>query len=278
MCPLFNHETASHERGEGLIKLQKFHSNGASFAYSTTEQNGDDSLPVFIWAHGWGHSHKSFKYFVASLEQRGRHIALDFPGFGESPQPPEDWGTKEHATAIAAWMKETNMPPVIWIGHSYGCRIGTQLAAHYPECVRAMIYIGGAGLKRPRPLHNRIYLFLRVRLFKTLKRIVPEGTLKQKIMAFFGSADYNQTSGVMRKLFVRVVKENLIEEAKKITCPVSLIYGKDDSETPPSVGKKYTQLIENSELHLLDEQDHYSVLQNGRHQVIKIISDFLKKV
>lgn len=255
--------------------MQFFESHGATFAYTTTKQNDDNSSPVFIWAHGWGHSHKSFKHFIASLGQRGCHIALDFPGFGDSPEPPENWGTKQHADAIAAWMKEMNFPPVIWIGHSYGCRIGTQLAAHYPECIRAMVYIGGAGLKRPRPMHNRIYLFLRVRLFKLLRNIVPEGALKQKIMNFFGSADFNQTSGVMRKLFVRVVNEDLVDEAQKITCPVTLIYGSEDTETPPSVGKKYNRLIENSELHLLEDQDHYTVLQDGRHRVIKIISDFI---
>ncbi len=255
--------------------MQFFESNGARFAYTTTEQNDDDSLPVFIWAHGWGNSHKNFKHFITTLEQRGHHIALDFPGFGQSPEPPENWGTKEHADAIAAWMKETNMPPVIWVGHSYGCRMGTQLAAHYPEYVRAMVYIGGAGLKRPRPMHNRIYLYLRIRLFKILRNLVPEGALKQKIMNFFGSADYNQTAGVMRRLFTRVVNEDLIDEARKIACPVSLIYGAQDDQTPPSIGKKYNRLIENSELHLLDGQDHYSVLQNGRHRVIKIISDFI---
>ncbi len=256
--------------------LQKFYSHGAEFAYDISGLDNNDSSLVFIWAHGWGHSHKSFKHFIAALEGRGHHIALDLPAFGQSPNPPVDWGTKEHADAIAAWIKETNMPPVIWIGHSYGCRIGTQLAAHYPECVRAMVYIGGAGLKRPRPIYKRIYLYLRIRLFKILRNIVPEGTFKQKIMAFFGSADYNQTSGVMRKLFVRVVNEDLVDEAKKISCPVALVYGEQDSETPPSIGKKYARLIKNSELYLLEGQDHYSVLQDGRHRVIKIISDFLK--
>lgn len=251
-----------------------FDSHHARFAYVTAGQE-DISAQVIIWAHGWGHSHKSFKPFLAALEQRGHHIALDLPGFGKSPEPPENWGTAEHADAIAAWMKETNMPAVIWIGHSYGCRIGTQLAARHPECVRAMVYIAGAGLKRPRPLYKRIYIKLRIRLFKFLKRFVPEGSLKQKIMLFFGSADYNQTSGFMRKLFIRVVNEDLIEEASKITCPVSLIYGSQDTETPVSIGEKYAQLIKNSELHILEEQDHYTVLQNGRHRVIKIISYFI---
>ncbi len=257
------------------INLQFFNSHNADFAYTTTGLDSESSLPVIIWAHGWGHSHKSFKHFITSLHHYGRHIALDFPGFGQSPEPPDGWGTKEHADALASWMKETNMPPVIWVGHSYGCRVGAQLAAHHPECVRAMVYIGGAGLRRPRPLPKRIYLYLRIRLFKLLCHIVPDGALKQRIMRFFGSADYNQTSGVMRRLFVRVVNEDLVEEAKKITCPVALIYGAEDTETPPSIGKKYNRLINNSELHLLEGQDHYSVLQGGRHRVIKIISDFI---
>ena len=255
--------------------MQKFESHGATFAYITAGEDDNPSLPVFVWAHGWGRSHKDFDYLIGSLQQRGRHIALDFPGFGGMPEPPEDWGTAEHADAVAAWIKEQNMPPVIWIGHSYGCRIGTQLAARHPECVCAMVYIAGAGLKRIRPFHKRVYLFLRVRLFKLLRNIVPEGALRQKIMAYFGSADYNQTSGAMRKLFVRVVNEDLVEESKKIACPVALIYGSEDTETPPSVGKRYKQYIQNSQLHLLEGQNHYTVLQGGRHRVIKIISDFI---
>lgn len=266
-------------KGEEKDKhVQKFISHNATFAYTTGGKEDDTSLPVIVWAHGWGLSHKNFKPLISSLEQHAKHIALDFPGFGEAPEPPEEWDTSQHADAIAAWMKETNMPPVIWVGHSYGCRIGTQLAARHSECVRGMVYIAGAGLKKHRPLCHRLYLYLRVHLFKILRHLVPEGSLKQKIIKFFGSADYNHTSGVMRKLFVRVVNEDLVEEAKQITCPVALIYGTEDTETPPSIGKKYDRLIENSQLHLLNGQDHYSVLQSGRHQVIKIISEFLKEV
>ncbi|MCK5374754.1 MAG: alpha/beta hydrolase [Alphaproteobacteria bacterium] len=270
---VFNHETASYEREEGSIKVQNFNSHNTRFAYSCIGKEDDPALPVVIWAHGWGHSHKSFKHYLAALEQQARHIALDFPGFGESPEPPEHWGTIEYADAIASWIKDNNMPPVLWIGHSFGCRVGTQLAAHHPECVREMIYIAGAGLKRPRPFYKRLYLFIRIRLFKALRHYVPESSLKKKLVAIFGSSDYNQTSGIMRKILVRIVNEDLVEEAKKISCPVTLIYGTEDTETPPSIGKKYAQLIKNSQLHLLEGQDHISVLQNGRHRIIKIISD-----
>lgn len=242
------------------------------FTYSA--MNIDTNLPLIIWAHGWGHSHKSFEHFIPPFAQTARHIMLDFPGFGDSPEPPEHWGTKEHADAIAAWLKEEGFPPVIWIGHSYGCRMGTQLAAHYPEAIKAMVYIGGAGLKTPRPLWKRTYLYMRIKLFKALKRFAPESKLRR----YLGSRDYNQTSGVMRKIFVRVVNEDLVEEAAKVTCPVALIYGQNDTETPPCVGKKYAKLMNKATLHILGGQDHYTVLQTGRHRVIKIISEFLNGI
>ncbi len=94
-------------------------------------------------------------------------------------------------------------------------------------------------------------------------------------MTAFGSADY-KSSGGLRKIFVRVVNEDLSEQAEKIQCPVTLIYGTEDTETPPEFGERYSRLIKHSKLFLLDGQDHYSVLQNGRHQTIKIISDIIK--
>lgn len=257
--------------------MQEFKIDNVTFAYHHAGQDlTSDSDPVFLWAHGWGQSHQGFQKVMQPFAQRGTHIMLDFPGFGASAAPPEDWGTEDYADAIAKWMKENNMPPVIWIGHSFGCRVGVQMAARHPECIKSMALIAGAGLKRKRPLHKKIYLFLRIRLFKLLKKLVPEGDLKQRIMTAFGSADY-KSAGPMRKIFVRVVNEDLSPQAETIKCPVTLIYGINDNETPPEFGKRYQKMMHNAALHILDNQDHYTVLDTGRHQVIKILNDFVKE-
>ena len=266
--------------------MQEFNSRGVKFAYTTAgkdfsldsfkKNTGENSKPLILWAHGWGHTHANFSPLIAPLEPHANHIALDFPGFGASSPPPESWDTKDYADAIAAWMTENQIPPVIWIGHSFGCRVGTQIAAHYPECIDSMIFISGAGLKKKRPPLKKLYFYLRIRLYKVLKKLIPEGAFKTKLMAKFGSADYKK-AGPMRTVFIRVVNEDLSETAKTIQCPVALVYGTEDHETPPEFGERYSKLIQNSELFLLDGQDHYSVLQNGRHQVIKIIDAFIKE-
>jgi len=266
--------------------VQEFNSKGVKFAYTTAgkdfsldslkKNTGENSKPLILWAHGWGHTHANFAPLITPLEPHANHIALDFPGFGASPPPPESWDTKDYADAIAAWMTENQIPPVIWIGHSFGCRVGTQIAAHHPECIDSMIFISGAGLKKKRPPLKKLYFYLRIRLYKLLKKLIPEGGFKSKLMAKFGSADYKK-AGPMRTVFIRVVNEDLSETAKTIQCPVALVYGTEDHETPPEFGERYSKLIKNSELFLLDRQDHYSVLQNGRHQVIKIIDAFIKE-
>ncbi len=246
------------------------------FYYQETSGNNKPDAPVIIWGHGWGHSHKNWSKIIAPLEYIGRHYALDFAGFGSSPSPPNGWGTKDYADNIGAWIKENNFAPVIWVGHSFGGRVGVQLAANHPELIKALCLISGAGLKRRRKLHDKIYFYFRIKLFKLLKKIIPNGAFKSKIISKFGSADYNN-AGAMRDIFIRVVNEDLSKQAEKVECPTMLIYGQDDKETPPEFGKRFSSLIKGSKLFLLNGQDHYSVLENGRHQVIKLLTTFIKE-
>lgn len=227
---------------------------------------------TIMWAHGWGQDHNSFNAFIPSFTANHNNIALDMPGFGKAAPPPNHWGTADYADAIADWIKGKNFPPIDWVGHSFGCRVGIQLAARHPEHIKSLCLVAGAGLKRKRPTHKKIYFTARIKLFKLLKRGLPDGSFKQNIMKKFGSADYTN-AGEMRSIFVRVVNEDLTEQAKKITCPTTLIYGMNDTETPPEFGKRLHDLIPNAKLFLLDNQDHYSVLNEGRHQVIKHIKE-----
>jgi pimeloyl-ACP methyl ester carboxylesterase len=260
--------------------VKTLESQGATFAYESIGNDfmanlPQDQKPLVIWAHGWGHSHANFLPLALPFETIANHIALDFPGFGAAPTPPTSWGTEDYADAVADLLKKKNIPPVLWIGHSFGCRVGLQLAARHPERIATLCLIAGAGLKRKRPLHKKIYFYFRIKLFKLLKKFVPEGNLKQKLISKFGSADY-KNAGPMRNIFIKVVNEDLTNIAKTVKCPVTLVYGQNDTETPPEFGERFKTMMPQADLFLLSDQDHYSVLSTGRHQVIKIIGDTIK--
>ena len=65
---------------------------------------GERDAPVVLWGHGWGQSHQALMALAMSLTRIGRHILVDFPGFGNSPVPEDggNWGSFEYAEAMAA--------------------------------------------------------------------------------------------------------------------------------------------------------------------------------
>ena len=229
---------------------------------------------AFLWGHGWGQDHRAFLPLAQSLAPLGNHKLIDFPGFGQSPKPAADWSTKEYADAIAAHLKEAGSEPIIWAGHSFGGRVGVQLANHYPELIKGLIIIAGAGLKRKRGPIKSLYLKTRIALYKSLKKLIPFGLSQDWLQSKFGSRDY-QNAGDMRGIFLNTIKEDLSETAKTIQCPTLLIYGENDTETPPEFGSRYDALIPNSTLHILKGMDHYSVLSGGRHQTANLIQRFI---
>lgn len=241
-----------------------------------TRSLGDKNSPVILWAHGWGHTHEAFLPLAESLARQGRHILIDLPGFGQTPRPDTDWATEDYADALAAWIREQNLAPVIWVGHSFGGRVGIQLASRHPDLVKGLFIVAGAGLKRKRPPLKKAYFWLRVRLFKLLKKLIPCGVSEDWLRRTFGSRDYNN-AGAMRGILVKTISEDLTSAAAQIRCPLTLVYGRNDTETPPEFGTRYHALVPGSSLFVLEGEDHYSVLSHGRHQVAALLSEFIAR-
>ena len=155
-------------------------------------------------------------------------------------------------------------------------KVGMNSSANEATMARRLLPIG-AGLQRKRPLWQKIYFKTRVIVFKILKRLVPFGLPETWLMKKFGSTDYRNTSGTMRAALVKTVNEDLSEIARSVSCPVALVYGMNDAETPPEIGQRLKNLIADAELTLLPGQDHYSVLGEGRHQVTPILKKFMEQ-
>ena len=134
------------------------------------ETIGRPDGPVIMWGHGWGQSRAAFRALAQALAPLGKHVLIDFPGFGESPAPAMIWDTADYADETARFIRSQTNKPIIWVGHSFGCRIGLQLAARHPDLIAGMTLIAAAGLKRKRPLWQKIYFKIRIAVYKTLKK------------------------------------------------------------------------------------------------------------
>src|SRR3954471_17233761 len=57
------------------------------------------------------------------------------------------------------------------------------------------------------------------------------------------------------------IRNNLGEELNRITQPTLLIWGNNDTITPPFVAKEFNKLIPNSELHFIDKCGHAPMME-----------------
>jgi len=73
------------------------------------------------------------------------------------------------------------------------------------------------------------------------------------------------------------IRNNLGEELKEITLPTLLIWGNNDSITPPFVAKEFNKLIPNSELHFIDKCGHAPMMEVP-DEFNAILHKFLKKL
>ena len=239
-----------------------------------------DGQPIFLWLHGWGQDRNSLMRLAKLFEKRGKHVLLDLPGFGESPMLDKGAGTKDYADAVVAWLGQNGLnSPCIILGHSFGARVATQIAAHYPNSVNKLVYLAGAGLKRKRSIGFKVRaIYLKIlgkmsRLFDKLFKT----TYYQTYATKYGSRDY-KAAGDLRPTFVKVVNENLIAEAESINQPALLIYGSNDNEAPPEIGKKYASLMKNAQYHELQGYGHLDILDRGAYQCQALINAFLDEV
>ncbi len=238
---------------------------------------GQTTAPVqIIWAHGWGQNSEAFAPLAQSFAGMAINYLPDFPGFGLTPPPPGAWGTIDYANETAAWLKTLPAGPRIWVGHSFGCRVGIQLAAHYPYLFDKMVLIAAAGLKRRRTMFQRLNHKAKVLTFKTLKHLTPEGPRRDALRARFGSADY-RNAGALRESFVRIVNEDLSAECERVNQPTLIIVGAQDDDTPPEMSRRLNSKIKKAHLEILDGFDHHTILSNGRHQVASLIKGFIEQ-
>jgi 2-hydroxy-6-oxonona-2,4-dienedioate hydrolase len=73
------------------------------------------------------------------------------------------------------------------------------------------------------------------------------------------------------------IRNNLGEELNNIKQPTLLIWGENDTITPPFVAKEFQRLIPNSELHFIDKCGHAPMMEQPAEFNI-ILDKFLKKL
>ncbi len=239
--------------------------------------SGEGEIPVLL-LHGWGSSFDVYKGIMASLADRCRLYALNFPGCGESETMHEPWNLQDYCDLVLEFIEKLEIDNPILIGHSHGGRVILNLTATAQLNPPKIVLLDAAGLIPKKSLKQKA----RARSFKIIKGVltVPiwknktEGLL-QKARAHYGSADYNAAPEVLRKTLVSLVNTDLRDILPNIKCPSLLIWGENDTATPLEDAKTIEKLIPDAGLCVIKGTGHYSFCERP-YEAHAILRSFIK--
>ncbi len=253
--------------------------NGRQVRYAKIGEKG----PLIFILHGWPSSLESWQEVGTGLALAGFQVVIpDFPGFGQSQEPPRPWHIQDYAFWLSAFVLKVKSQlsmlddnKVIVVGHSFGGRVAIQFAAAHSEELSKLVLVAAAGIKK-KTLPILKYISQLGKAIFSLPLLCVFKPLFRKVFYKFivGTTDYINAKGVMQETFKNVVKEDLSPLLSQIKTPTLLIWGSKDKKTPLEEGKKMSFEIRNSKLEIIRRAGH-SPNKEVPELLVQKVLDFL---
>jgi pimeloyl-ACP methyl ester carboxylesterase len=182
-------------------------------------------------------------------------------------------GLREFTEKFVATM---NLGNLIIMGNSLGGHVGILFTLANPEKVSKLVLTGSSGLfentmggSYPR---RGSYEYIRERVAYTFYD--PEVASKELVDEVFETTKSIPKCMRIVAIAKSAQRNNLALELPKIKVPTLLVWGLNDTITPPMVGYEFNRLIPNSELKFIDKCCHAPMMEHP-DKFNDIVEDFL---
>ncbi|MEJ7736227.1 MAG: alpha/beta fold hydrolase [Chitinophagaceae bacterium] len=180
---------------------------------------------------------------------------------------------------VYKFIEARNYRNIHLLGNSLGGHVGLLHALRHPERIRSLTLTGSSGL-----FENGMgdtypkrgdYEYIR----KKTELTFYDPTLASKELVDEVYEIVNSRIKVIKiiALAKSAIRNNLGEEISQIRQPTLLVWGNNDTITPPFVGHEFNKLIPNSELHFIDKCGHAPMMEVPE-EFNRILFKFLTKL
>ncbi|MFI5172968.1 MAG: alpha/beta fold hydrolase [Chitinophagales bacterium] len=185
-------------------------------------------------------------------------------------------GYVNYVERFVAWKKYEH---VIVLGNSLGGHIALIYALQNPDKLKGVVLTGSSGLFESAmgdsyPKRGD-YDYIKKKAELTFYD--PKFATKELVDELFEIV--NDRNKVIRVLATAksAIRQNLAEEVAKIQAPTLLIWGQDDTITPPFVGEEFHKLLPNSKLILIDKCGHAPMMEQPE-EFNHYLKEFLEEI
>lgn len=208
---------------------------------------------------GWTGSKESWNDFLTYSKKQSPNFDIqlfELPCFGQEPCPSAVWGVEEYANFVYKKIQATKLDPkhLIILGHSFGGQVAVELLSQHSNICQKLI-LSGPAIHRPKRLIKRAIFGMISRGGKLLFRLpgLKKGENLAKKFLYRGadSPDYQNTNGIQRKIFQKVIRQDRLKALKTISQPTLLLWGNNDTYVPYSHIKKIAQNLQDCKIQIM---------------------------
>jgi pimeloyl-ACP methyl ester carboxylesterase len=165
------------------------------------------------------------------------------------------------------------------LGNSLGGHVALVHILKHPERIKSLILTGSSGLfesgmgdSYPK---RGDYDYIKKKTELTFYD--PKTATKELVDEVYSITNNRLKAIKIIALAKSAIRNNLGEELNQIQQPTLLVWGKNDTITPPFVAQEFNKLIPNSELHFIDKCGHAPMMEVP-DEFNAILHKFLKKL
>ena len=170
-----------------------------------------------------------------------------------------------------------NYDNVHLIGNSLGGHVAQLYAIQNMDKVQSITLTGSSGLFESAmgdtfPKRGS-YEYIQKKTEETFYD--PETATKELVDEVYEIVNNNEKVLRVLSMARSALKQNLAEHLHGIDCPVLLIWGKQDTITPPFVAEEFHKLLPDSTLHFIDKTGHAPMMEKPE-EFNSILEEFLQ--
>lgn len=228
-----------------------------------------------VLLHGLFGALSNFKDLVDHFKSTHRVIIPMLPLFDLNILDTSVSGLAKH---VQKFIEAKELKDVHLLGNSLGGHVGLVYTLKHQDLVKTITLTGSSGLfengmGETYPKRGD-YEYIRKKTELTFYD--PKVASKDLVDEVFGIVNNRLKAIKIISLARSAIKHNLGDELKEIRVPVCLIWGKNDTITPPMVAEEFHQLLPTSELYWIDKCGHAPMMEVPG-EFNKILDKFLEE-
>ena len=227
--------------------IEKFTHDGSTIIAETRGQ-GEQS---FLLVHGIGMGRKVFADVVSILEDDATVIAIDLPGFGESPEPARTPTIERMADTVAAFIRHRGLNNLVVIGHSMGTQVVIEIAARHPELTDRIVLVAPTVDSAARGPVRQL-----LRLGQDLLRESPRVLL-------LGAREYFRAGPHLGRKMRAMLAHRPEDSLPKVRARTLVLRGENDPVCPDPWCRMVADGLENSEFAVIEQHGHETMISDG---------------